>query len=300
MPSYTRFPTVQILSSIAGADAKTSLWQVQVVGGGRRAFTFQVLNAAREALLHNPDENVRSLQQLEAQKMVKLIVGAPPTTGSNDQDNVGIVTWNPVLYVAGPTPNTALEFIHLVVQHKVRSGTITMPQFAVQVFADQDIDIQAPVPWQVVPPADMPDPMPSPFLALPPRGRRHVLCQLERQAPEKQQEDTDEEGEGQEGVKYTFSVFGGIYAFRERFEEHSIQGAQVQVDPNTQEYVRMVEFSGLEEGKSSLTDILENCLQQIPVFFINMAGSQDEARVALTPWHAVSQLFTLTSTELYC
>ena len=180
----------------------------------------------------------------------------------------------------GSTPNAALEFIHLVVQHKVRSGTITMPQFAVHLFADQNI--QAPAPWQVVPPADMPDPMPSPFLALPPRGRRHVLCQLERQAPEKQEEDSDEEGERQEGVKYIFSVFGGIYAFRGRFEEHSIQGAQVQVDPNTQEYVRMVEFSGLEEGKSSLTDILQNCLQQIPVFFVNMAGSQDEAPETLT------------------
>ena len=270
----------QLHSSIAGADAETSLWQVQVAGGSRRAFAFQVLNAAREALLHHPDERVRSLQQLEAHKMVKLIVGAPPTTGSNDQDKVGIVTWNPVLYVAGPTPNAALEFIHLVVQHKVRSGGITMPQFAVQPFADQDI--QAPAPWQVVPPADMLDPMPSPFLALPPRGRRHVLCQLERQAPEKQEEGSDEERDGQEGVKYIFSVFGGIYAFRGRFEEHSIQGAQVQVDPNTQEYVRMVEFSGLEEGKPSLTDILQTCLQQIPMFFINMAGSDDEAPETLT------------------
>ena len=34
------------------------------------------------------------------------------------------------------------------------SLAITMPQFAVQVFADQDI--QAPMPWQVVPPGDMP------------------------------------------------------------------------------------------------------------------------------------------------
>ena len=65
---------------------------MQVVGGGRRAFVFQVLNAAREALLHHPDENVRNLQELEAQKMVKLIVGAPPTIGSNDPDSVGIVT----------------------------------------------------------------------------------------------------------------------------------------------------------------------------------------------------------------
>ena len=185
-----------------------------------------------------------------------------------------------MLYAAGPTPNAALEFIHLVVKQKVRSGKITMPQFAVQVFADQDI--QPPTPWQAVLPADMPDPMPSPFLALPPRGRRHVLCQLERQAPEKQAEDSDEEREGQEGVKYIFSVFGGIYAFRGRFEEHSIPGAQVQIDPNTQEYVRMVEFSGLEEGKPSLTNILQNCLQQIPMFFINMAGSDDEAPETLT------------------
>ncbi len=274
MPSHTRFPTVQILSNIAGGDAETSLWQVQVVGGSRRAFAFQVLNAAREALLHHPDENVRSLRQLEAQKMVKLIVGAPPTTGSNDQDNVGIVTWNPVLYVAGPTPNAALDFIHLVVQHKVRSGVITMPQFAVQVFADQDI--QAPAPWQVVPCVDMPDPMPSPFLALPPRGRRHVLCEFERQAPEKQQEDSDEERE----VKYIFSVFGGIYAFREGGSRNTLSKG-LKCRSTTQEYVRMVEFSGLEEGKSSLTGILQNCLQQIPIFFINMAGSQDEAGVHL-------------------
>jgi len=280
LPSHSSFPAVLIPSSSAGANAETSLWQVQVVGGGRRAFVFQVLNAAREALLHHPDENVRNLQELEAQKMVKLIVGAPPTIGSNDPDSVGIVTWNPVLYAAGPTPNAALEFIHLVVQHKVRSGKITMPQFAVQVFADQDI--QPPTPWQAVLSADMPDPMPSPFLALPPRGRRHVLCQLERQAPEKQAEDSDEERDGQEGVKYIFSVFGGIYAFRGRFEEHSIPGAQVQIDPNTQEYVRMVEFSGLEGGKPSLTDILQNCLQQIPMFFINMAGSDDEAPETLT------------------
>ena len=123
--------------------------------------------------------------------MVKLIVGAPPTTGSNDQDNVGIVTWNPVLYVAGPTPNAALEFIHMVAQHKVRSGAITMC-----------LQIRTSKPQC----HGRSDPMPSPFLALPPRGRRHVLCQLERQAPEKQEEDSDEEREGQQGVRYIFSV----------------------------------------------------------------------------------------------
>ena len=251
---------------------------MQVVGGGRRAFTFQVLSAAREALLSYPDESVRNLQDLEAKKMVKLILGAPPASGPVDQDKVGVAAWNTVLYVAGPTPNAALDFIQLVVQHKVRSGALPMPPMAVQMCAGDDFDVGAP--WETVPPTEATSPMPSPFLALPPRGRRHVLCQLERQVMEK--EETNEESSEEhvvEVVRYIFTVFGGIYAFRGRFEEHSVRGAQVVIAPNTQEYVRMVEFSHLEEGKPSLTDILEGSLQQTPVYFINMAGTHDEARL---------------------
>lgn len=270
-------PCVPWLSG-AGADAETRLWQVQVVGGGRRAFTFQVLSAAREALLSYPDESVRNLQDLEAKKMVKLILGAPPASGPVDQNKVGVAAWNTVLYVAGPTPNAALDFIQLVVQHKVRSGALPMPPMAVQMCAGDDFDVGAP--WETVSPTEATSPMPSPFLALPPRGRRHVLCQLERQVMEK--EETNEESSEEhvvEVVRYIFTVFGGIYAFRGRFEEHSVRGAQVVIAPNTQEYVRMVEFSHLEEGKPSLTDILEGSLQQTPVYFINMAGTHDEARL---------------------
>ena len=240
---------------------------MQVAGSAKNAFTYQVLLAAKEALLNHPNPNIKDLPTLEALHHIRLMSGGPPLSGEMDVDGVGVQRWQTVIYAAGDGPTVALDFMYFILEHKLRRGMIaSMPRLLLQMPCG---GFQGPLqgPWQVNTVADA-NAMPRAFAALPPRGRRHVLAQLEH------------EGDIEES-KYRFFLRGGLYPFRTRLDELQVPAAQLDlVDDHgapKQEYIRIVEFAGLEEGEGLLTAILEQALLRLPVYFINATEEEDDA-----------------------
>ena len=249
------------------ADAATRLWQVQLTGSAKNAFTYQVNAIAKEALINHPDDRVRDLQALESILQVRFMTGGPPLSGPVDADGVGIQRWQTVLYAAGEDPSNVLDFIHFILEHKLRRGTIAfMPKLLLQL---PDGGFQGPVqgPWQLAAVTQDSSNLPKPFAALPPRGRRHVIAQLEKRG-------------GEDEVEYSFWLRGGLYPFRNRFDEMQISAAELDIQDDRgnpkQEYIRLVKFASLEGGETLLTAILENCLLRLPIYFMNEAGDDDE------------------------
>ena len=256
-----------------GTEPTTPLWQVQVTGVASEAFTYQIVTWAREALAKHPDPKLRTLAGWELERRLRLISGGPPKSGPADVDCVGIQHWQPVLYTAGQAPTTALEFIALVLDYKLQKCIFTaMPRMLVQC-PDGALPSPVPSPWETHAGHEF-NQIPSPFAVYPPRGRRHLLAELGR---------TGCKGDsGSSGNKYMFIIFGGIYPFRHRFEERRIASVQLQPDeasiaanlsPVSGYYVQ---FTGLEDGKAVLATILQDCLQDIPVFFTSLAQPSDE------------------------
>lgn len=243
-----------------------------------------ILAVAKEALLEHPDSRVRSLQDLEAFLQVRLVVGAPPRTGPADPDGVGLVDWQVAIYSNGLA--MALEFIEFIVNYKVRKGILaTKPDFLAHV-----MDLGSgplPSPWQKL--EDDTLKLPHLFSAMPPRGRRHVLAQLELQPEQELTDqggdniDANQKGEEGEGSKedhqdltYILAFYGNLYPFKDRFESNDIPGAFIAINASERpEYVRYVKFNGESDSMQKVLLVLQNILKNMPVYFINMTGESD-------------------------
>ena len=266
------------------------LWQIQVTHGGRQSFGYQLHGVCREALQAYPNENIRELTQLETEMHVKILHGAPPAAGAQDPDGVGLEAWQPVVYA--PTPAAGLGIIHFIMQHKVRTGQVLqLPHFIAVFVMEPDARTPAmPTPW--IKHTDHPLQQAA-FRALPPRGRRHVLLQVEL---DKMQQGQGQIPANQEAVReedeqtpnsqlptgtYAIMFFGGIYGFRELFDAANIQGGTVaQPDGSKDEYVRHLKATCSEGDKQRLTSILEQVLLQVPVYLVDQTGSQDDPLVS--------------------
>jgi hypothetical protein len=252
------------------------LWQLQVCHTPPQrsnAFTFQILATAREALAQHPNENVRDLKQLEDVERVLLLNGGPAMSGESDPDGVGIEDWRVVLYAAGDSPDAALEFIKFVMTYKQSRGQLVqLPKLLVAHRGEELGDL--PSPWEVSPQAFCL----KPFGALPPKSRRHVLCQLElKSGPDAGVDETPDSGSEDEKI-YTFSTFGNIYNYRELFDAAGIQGGYAPAtEGGAREYLRFVDVKDDEDGKNTLKSVLENVLCKIPVYFINATGNSKDA-----------------------
>ena len=228
-----------------GATADAPLWQVQVAGMARNMFSYSIIVAAREALPSRPNPEVNSLtrrrccgfaSKLARQDLqVKLIL-----MGS------GILPWQTCVYAAGETPVEALKFIHFILSHPVQHGILpAMPELSVEVIGGNLGSL--PEPW-VLNETPVVDPAPKPFSVVPPRGgamcwrswnRKPLKVKIHR--PEKKNKMTRATGR----IVLRFSVFGGIYPFRARFDGNSIAGAHVKLGADGdggKEYLRCVEF----------------------------------------------------------
>ena len=292
-------PLLKTVRPASDLDAEQlPLWQIQVAGSAKRDFANRVVTGAREALLDHPNEEARNLKAFERVKRVRLVSGQVNPREEADLDQVGVQAWNPAIYAAGEDASEGLCFIHFVLEQKVAKKELhALPRLAVQML--EGVDFEPPAPWTRMLQAE---PLVKAFEVVPPRGKRHILAQLEiiqgsggpakadSQAEESQaaeaQDGQSEEEEEEEGEpakestkrgKYIFSVFGGMYIYKDRFEASGISGAQVQLENDKTEYLRMAEFATLEEGKTVLKKILEDCLMGNPIYFINNVGAKDEA-----------------------
>ncbi len=264
-----------------GASKDDPLWQLQVSHNGRNSFGFQVLAVAREAVLHHPNSKVRDLDQVESVLQVRLVNGAPPHTGPTDPDGVGLEPWQVVLYSTSTT--SALDIVHFIMKYKVGKGHILHLPTMTASCQDGSL-LSVPEPWAL---DRNPAQLPKPFAALPPRGRRHILCQLEveqqtaRKADlsESQQEEEHATAELEAGNTYIFSVFGGIYLYKDLFDAANIAGGYVAQADNSRDYVRFLQVLDNEDGRDRLTAVLEQVLMNVPVFFIDSTGMANDSLV---------------------
>ena len=238
------------------------LWQIQVVHSGRNSFGYQLLATVKAAL---ENHEMKDLPTLESKHGIKIFTGAPPQSTEADPDGVGMQSWRPVVYVAGANPIAGLKFIQLIIDFKVqRRDVVEKPRMVLQ---------QPERAWcfGLMPPGWLfrqSEDVPRAFEAQPPRGRRHVIMQLEcrRAAGDKKE--------------YMLSFFGGIYPFRDRFDHKAISGAYAELDGGDRDYIRCIKFVDLHATKILIEDVLgEGVLDGTPVFFANAAEEPDEDTV---------------------
>ena len=253
------------------------LWQIQVAHGGRQAFGYNLLATCREALQDHPNSNVRDLPQLEAHLHVKVLIGAPPMSGPADPDGVGIRDWQPVLYA--PTPHDGLNLVSFIVRHKVTTGQILQLPHFIAVCPEEEVAVSVPDPWIV---HDSHPLQHQPFRALPPRGRRHVLLQVELDpAGLPPSDDGDSIGEQDAKPEYSLMIFGGIYGYRELFDAANIQGGTVPIpDSAKTEYVRHLKLKFSEDQKHKLTNVLEQVLLNVPVYLIDNTTTEKDPLIS--------------------
>jgi hypothetical protein len=264
-----------------GADSACKLWQVQLAGD-TAAFAFMILSVAKEALLEHPDPRVRTLQAVETFLHVRLIVATPSHAGPSDKDRVGLVEWQLAIYSNGL--HGALAFIELILNYKVQKGILAgVPELLAHVVDPGGAPL--PASWKNL--QDLSIALPKLFSAMPPRGRRHVLAQLERQSgpassnqenfsnePEKNPEGQTEEEE--QGPAYMLIFYGNLYPFKDRFEAHGIPGTLTTInDPEGPDYVRYVKCKYEAVSMEIVILVLREILKDMPVYFINMAGEND-------------------------
>ena len=124
--------------------------------------------------------------------------------------------------------------------------------------------------WRFADPAEVA--LPEPFAALPPRGRRHVLAQLEK-------EEGIEEGESGDcqQAKYVLTFYGAIYQFKDAFDQGQIPGAYMATGtPDQRDYVRYVELTHEAKAMQKVSLVLQDVLKGLPVYFVNMVDPADE------------------------
>ena len=197
----------------------------------------------------------------------------------------------------------ALSFIRFILDFKVQHGYVaSMPDLLLHA-ADADTGL-LPSPWRVLSdPAFVP---PEPFRVMPPKGRRHVVAQLEKNedgvdGSAGSDEDNDHDAaesaatRQEDDAPYTLSFWGCIYHFKERFEAKGIPGSLVPI--NSQEhkdYVRYLKMSLDDEGKQQVELVLEDILKGMPVYFINTAGEDDPMAAWLQQQPSIFQKETST------
>lgn len=122
-----------------------------------------------------------------------------------------------------------------------------------------------PAPWMLLA-------NPKPSAALPPRGRRHIVVQLEIKGALKK-------NPSQEEVvpKYRLTFYGGIFHFRQKFDDQEVPGVYLKTGASEHqcEYARYIEFGDAATGKLQVKGILESILDNMPVYFADLTASED-------------------------
>lgn len=243
---------------------------MQLTGPAKGNFSYQLLSTVREALLEHPNPKVRSLADVETVLQLRVILGGPPPSGRSDPDNVGLVDWQLVLYCTGSSPSTALDFVNFLLQYKMQKGSLSvLPDLQVHMVTGAADEL--PPPWRCADAAQIS--VPKPFGALPPKGRRHVLAQLEKEEAEGIE---DSERGGSQQAKYILTFYGAIYQFKDAFDQAQIPGAYMETSTADQrDYVRYVELTHEANAMQKVLLVLQDVLKGLPVYFVNMVDPAD-------------------------
>ena len=222
-----------------GADRDTPLWQLQICHNGRNSFGYQVLAVAREAVQKHPNPNVRDLQQLESILQVRILNGAPPQNGPMDPDGTGLEAWQVVLYAT--SISAALEFVQLVLHHKVTKGHL-LQQVELRMSAAKTTSSQ---------------------------DSGHA-----------EETNMDVGTDDSTGPIYTVSIFGGIYPYRELFDAACITGGHIAQPDGNRDYVRFLEVQNDDQGRGKVKSIFEQVLLHVPVYLIDSTQTPSDEMVS--------------------
>lgn len=147
--------------------------------------------------------------------------------------------------------------------------------------------VSLPLPWKFL--GDDAIAMPGPFNAMPPKGRRHALVQLELRdgavedkAADSQNTELSQEEEAEATVPilkdlthYILTFYGNLYPFKEGFEAKCIRGAFITTSYAEADYARYLECKLDEVSKTQILMVLEDILGSMPLYFINMVAEDD-------------------------
>ena len=196
----------------------TKLWQVQVGHAGYNSFSYKLIGTANDALRNYPDSNVTNLKSMEQHLKIQIGNGATSQHEEhNHPDGMQFTPWPPMLWVGNDDFNPILDLTHRILEHKIDQGQILdMPVLKVQSNCPQWEPTQEdlPQPCQLL--HTEPEWIPNIFKVLPPRGRKHIVCQLETA----------------ENDHYNLMFLGGRHVFRQQFHTQQIPyGFQKTADP---------------------------------------------------------------------
>ncbi len=243
------------------------LWQAQVDHAGYNNFSFKILQMITEVLRTYDDSKLTDTQALETHHKIRVLNGGPTQAKEdNDPDNMKFVPWRPVFYVADQSITFFLDLVYRIMKHKNDTGQLTdMPEFHIQSARDDWMPSEGLAePWQKL--DTDPGWLPSIFRVPPPRGRRHVLCQIERS------EDTHD-GE------YALLFWGALWVYRDKLDSLRINGgfAPSQDPTEKRTYVRMVKLNDDAAGRERISSILNNGFHQVPIYFVDQLQERDNA-----------------------
>ena len=258
-----------------GSTGET-LWQLQIQHNPPQRINglgSQLLATVRDALQNYPDSNIRDIKALEEQEKILIYNGGPGQNTDADPDKVGMQPWQAVIYVGGNDPNRGLDFIHFLLTHKLRKGQlIQMPKLIVA--CKESLSVNLPPAWELSEQATIQ----KPFSTVPPKQRRHIMCQLEIKESEEQgdqpisdaQTIPDSDAEEGSDTTYILSLFGGMYGYREVMDNANIAGGYIELEESSKrEYVRLTQFRNDQDGKTKIRSLLEEVLCHLPLYFID-------------------------------
>ena len=261
--------------------SSTKLWQIQIDHAGYNNFSFKLVTVVNDMLRNHPDSNIIDTKGLEEQQKIRILNGAPSQqVADNDPDNMNFIPWRPVFYVAGDKLTHFFDLVHRILKYKVEMAhLLEVPSLQVQSKTRDWLqsEDELPEPWQLI--HTDPEWLPSVFKVLPPRGRRHILCQLE----------------AAEDDEYALMLMGGMYLFRDRLDSHKIQGGFApSTDPTEKrQYVRILKVTDTEEGRQKISSLMERVFHNMPVYFFHYLHDKNNP---LLKWILSQSNFILSPT----
>ena len=255
----------ELLERADWRDPENTLWQARIYHDARQSLGYMLLDNATEALKSHPDPKTRNLKNLEINKHIKILTGAPPTSGQADPHGMDYVPWQPVIYGKGQNPAGILELIGHIVEHQHTCGKWSGTPPLVIRTNEWPWPDPPPAPWQLRCHPNMNQL--ACFRALPPLTRQHVLCQLNRCNTEKS--------------TYILTFYGNLYPYRMLFNKEQIPAGMAPPDKENAEnvkpvYVRQLSIDFNTVGQQAVLNVLVNVLCNLPVFFIDATDEPDD------------------------
>ena len=238
------------------------LFQLQLLHDQKPSVLFQIVAEFRK-FLPSLDPSIMSLEELERQKFIRLVV---PGDRGLDVDGVGIVAWRVALYAATKDVAETLSIVKQFVEWKCGQADFSgrhppklMLTHSSRAYASDAILTDG---WEMKPMGSL---SLHPFDAAPPRGKRHMVLHVEM---------------GDDDSTYDMLMTGYTWPFRADFEMAGVQGGYIDSD-GKREYCRLLQsISADDEGMKRIQGILEDTIKKYAVYLQDNTEKENDPMIA--------------------